>query len=173
MNTELRKIFKFFLTKLMNNSVFRKTMKYVQKHREIKVVTSKKRRNYLISEPNYHSAKIFTGHFLDIRMKKNQILMNETAYLRLLILKMSKPVMCEFSYDYEKAKYCEKAKMCYMDIDSFIVYIKTNDIYKDIAEGLETRFDTSNYELKRSLPKGKDKKIFNVMKDELGGNIMK
>ena len=59
-----------------------------------------------------------------------------------------------------------------MDTDSFIVYIKTEDIYKDIAEDVETRFDTSNYELDRPLPKGKNKKVIGLMKDELGGKIM-
>ena len=63
--------------------------------------------------------------------------------------------------------------MLYMDTDSFIVYIKTDDIYKDIAEDVETRFDTSNYELDRPLPKGKNKKVIGLMKDELGEQIMK
>ena len=62
--------------------------------------------------------------------------------------------------------------MCYVDLDSFIVYIKTDDIYKDIAEDVETRFDTSNYELDRPLPKGKNKKVIEIMKDELCGKIM-
>ena len=59
-----------------------------------------------------------------------------------------------------------------MDIDSFLVYIKTDDIYKDIAEDVETRFDTSNYELDRPLPKRKNKKVIGLMKDELSGKIM-
>ena len=71
-----------------------------------------------------------------------------------------------------KLKYDEKAKLCYMDIGSFIVYIKTDDIYNDIAEDVETRFDTSNYKLNRPLPKGKNKKVIGLMKDELGGTIM-
>ena len=61
-------------------------------------------------------------------------------------------------HDYVKPKYSVKIKLCYMDTDSFIVYIKANDIYKDIAEDVETRFDTSNYELDKPLPKGKMKK---------------
>ena len=79
--------------------------------------------------------------------------------------------MYEFWYYYVKSKYGKKAKLCYMDTDSFIVYIKT-DIYKDIAEDVETSFDTSNYELDRALPKGKNKKVIGLMKDELGGKIM-
>ena len=67
--------------------------------------------------------------------------------------------MHEFWYDYVKSKCGTKAKLCYIDIDSLIVYIKASDIYKDIAEDFETRFDTSNYELEKSLPKGKNKKL--------------
>ena len=80
--------------------------------------------------------------------------------------------MHEFWYDYVKRKYGEKPKMCYMDTDSFIVYINIDDIYKDIAEDIETRFDTSNCELDRPLPKGKDKKVIELMKYKLGGKIM-
>ena len=83
--------------------------------------------------------------------------MNKPVHLGLSILELSKILMYEFWYDYVKPKYGEKVKLCYMDTDSFIVYIKTDDIYKDIAEDVETRFDTSNYELDRPLPKGKNK----------------
>ena len=98
--------------------------------------------------------------------------MNKPVYLRLSILELSKILMYELSYDYVKPKYGEKAKLCYMDTDSFIVYIKTDDIYKNITEDVETRFDTSNYELDRPLPKGENKKVIGLMKDELGGKIM-
>ena len=73
--------------------------------------------------------------------------------------------MYEFWYDYVKPKYGEKSKLCYMDTDSFIVYIKTNYIFKDIPKDVETRFNTSNYELDRPLPKGKNKKVIGSMKD--------
>ena len=72
--------------------------------------------------------------------------MNKPVYLGLSILELSKILMYEFWYDYVKPKYGKKAKLCWKDTDSFIVYIKTDDIYKDIAEDVETRFDTSNYE---------------------------
>ena len=86
-------------------------------------------------------------------MKKTETLMNKTVYLGLSTLKLSEKLMYEFCYDYVKPKYGEKAKLCFMDTNSFIVYIKTDDIYKDISEEVETRFDTSNYELDRPLPK--------------------
>ena len=79
--------------------------------------------------------------------------MMKPVYLGLSILELSKIVMYEFWYDFVKPKYDEEAKLYYMDTESFIVYIKTDDIYKDIAEDAETRFDVSNYELDRPLPK--------------------
>ena len=86
-------------------------------------------------------------------MKKSKIYMNKPVCFGLSILQLSKLLMYQFWYDYVKPKHGEKAKLCYVDTDSFIVYIKTDDIYKDIAEDVETRFDTSNYELDRPMPK--------------------
>ena len=80
--------------------------------------------------------------------------------------------MNEFWYDYMKPKYDNNIKLCYMDSDSFIMNIKTNDFYKDIANDVENRFDTSNYEVNRPLPMGKNKKSHEIMKDELGGKII-
>ena len=74
---------------------------------------------------------------------------------------------------YVKPKYGENAKLCYMDTESFIVHVKTDDIYKDIAENVETRFNTSNFEIDRPLPKGKHKIVIGLMKHELGGQNMK
>ena len=80
--------------------------------------------------------------------------------------------MYEVCYDYVKTKYGENVKLCYMDTSSFIVYIKTDNLYKDIANDVETRFDTTNYELDRLLSKGKNKKVTGLMKDELSEKIM-
>ena len=99
--------------------------------------------------------------------------MNKPVCLKLSILNLSKTVMYEFWYDYLKPKYGENIKLCYMDTDSLTVYVKTDDIYKDIAEDVEKRFDTSNYEIGRPLPKGKNKNVIGLMKDELGGQTMK
>ena len=104
--------------------------------------------------------------------KKTEILMNKSAYLGLSILELIRILMYEFLYDYVKPKYDEKSKLCYMDTDSSYVYIKIDYIYKDIAEDVETRSDTSNYELDRPLSKGKNKKVIGLMKDELGEKIM-
>ena len=98
--------------------------------------------------------------------------MNNPVYLEFAIPELSKIPMYEFWYDYIKSKYDEKSKLCYMDTDSFIVYTKTNNLYKDFAEDVETTFDTSNYELDRPLPKGKDKKASGLLKDKLDEKIM-
>ena len=79
-------------------------------------------------------------------MRKTKILKNKPVYLGLSILELSKIVMEEFWYDYVKPKCREIAKLCYVDTDSFIVHVKTDDVYKDIVEDVETRFITSNFE---------------------------
>ena len=121
MNTKLRKEAKndfekdFF--KLMNNVVFGKTMENVRKHRDIKLVTTDKRRNQLVSEPNYHTTKRISGYLFVIKMKKTEVKMNKPIYLGISILDTSKTLMYEFWYDYIKPKYKDKAKLCYMDTD--------------------------------------------------------
>ena len=127
----------------MNNFVFRKTMENVRKHRYIKLVTTDKRRNQIVSEPDYHSTKWFSENLLAIEIKKTKVKMNQPMYLGLSILHISKTLMYEFWYGYIKPKYEQNAKLCYMDTDSFIIYIKIEDVYKDIADDVEKRFDTS------------------------------
>ena len=128
----------------MNNAVFGKTTENLRNHRDIKLVTTKARRNLLGSQPNYHTTIFFIKLISDITEKQTQILMNKPVYLSLLVLELSEIVMFEFWYDYVKPKYGEQAKSCYMDTDSFVVCIKTEDIYTDIAKDIETRFDTSS-----------------------------
>ena len=98
--------------------------------------------------------------------------MNTPVYLGLSILEISKTLMYEFWYDYMKPKYGDNVKLCYMDTDSFIMHIKTDDFYEDIANDVKKRLDTSIYEVNRPLPTGKNKKVIGLMKDELGGKIM-
>ena len=98
--------------------------------------------------------------------------MNKPIYLRLSILEISKILMYEFWYDYMKSKYGNNIKLCYMDTNSFIMNIKTEDFYKDIANDVKKSFDTSNYDVDRPLSIGKNKKVIGLMKDELGGKII-
>ena len=107
-----------------------------------------------------------------IEMKRTKVKMNKPIYLGLSILEISKILMYEFWYDYMKPKYGNNVKLCYMDTDSFIMSIKTEDFYNDIANDVEKRFDTSNYEVDRPLPTGKNKKVIRLMKDELVGRVI-
>ena len=176
MNTELRKVakndFEKDLFKLMNNSVFGKTMENIRKHRDIKLVTTNKRRSKLVSEPNYRTINLIPENLSIIKMNKTKVKMNKPIYLGLSISEISKILMYEFWYDYMKLKYGENVKLCYMDTDSFIMNIKTEDFYKDIANDVEKRSDTSNYEVDRPLSTRKNKKVIGLMKDELGGKII-
>ena len=176
MNTELRKLgkndFENDLFKLMNNSVFGKTMEHIRKHRDIKLVTTDKKRSKLVSEPNYHTMNYISEDLSIIEMKRTKVKMNKPMYLGLSILKISKLLMYEFWYDYMKPKYGDNVKLCYMDTDSFIMNIKTEDFYKDIVNDVEKRFETSNYECDRPLPTEKNKIVIGLMKNELGGKII-
>ena len=128
MNTELRKLskddFEKDLFKLMNNAVFGKTMENIKKQRDIKLVTIDKKRNKLVSEPNYHTINVSEDLSI-IEMNKMRVKMNKPIYLGLSILDISKILMYEFWYDYMKPKYGNRVKLCYMDTDSFIMSIKT------------------------------------------------
>ena len=179
MNTDLRKDAKndfekdFF--KLMNNSVFGKTMENVRNHRDIRVVPTDKKRSILASEQNYHSTKYISKDVLIMEMKNEEVKMNKPIDLGQAILDISKILIYEFWYDYIKPRYGDKSRLCYMDTDSFVMYIKTEDFYKDIADDVERWFNTSNYNGKdeRSFPIGKNKKVIVLFKDELGGKIIK
>ena len=98
--------------------------------------------------------------------------MNKPIYLGLSILEISKLLMYEFWYDYMKPKYGNNVKLCYTDTDSFIMNIKTENFYKDIANDVEKIFGTSNYEVNRPLSTGKNKKVIELIKDELAGKII-
>ena len=175
-NTELRKKatddFEKDFFKLMNNAVFGKTMENVRKHRNIKLVKTDKKRNKLVSKPNFHTMKLIDNNLAITEMRKVKVKMNKPIYLGLSILDISKITMYEFWYDYVKIKYEDKARLWYMDTDSFVVNIKTEDFYKDISQDVNKRFDTSNYTFDRPLPTGINKKVIGLMKDELGGDII-
>ena len=130
------------------------------------------KRNKLLSEPNYHTMKLIKENLSIIDMKKVKVKMNKPIYLGLPISEISKIIMYEFWYDYMKKKYGNMVKLCYTDMDSLVMNIKTKDFYKDIAKDVEERFDTLNYGFDRPLPKGKNKKVIGLMKDELGGGII-
>ena len=146
-------------------------MENVRKHRDIKLVTNDAKRNKLVSEPNYHTTKWFSENLLAIEMKKTVIKANKSIYLGLAILSLSKIKMCDYWYNQMKPKYKDRLRLCYADMDSFIMHIKTEDFYKDIADDVEKKYDPSNYTVETPLPMGKKKKKIGLIKDELGGRI--
>ena len=158
--------------KLMNNSVFGKTMENIRRHQDIRLVKNKK--NYLkaVMRPNFKSGTLLGPDLMGCEMGKVKVVMNKPVYLGQAILDLSKIIMYEFYYDYMLPKYGNNIKLCYMDTDSLVYDIETEDFYKDIAEDVEARFDTSGY-CDRPLPVGKNKKVIGLMKDELGGEVMK
>ena len=109
------------------------------------------------------------------KKKKKKVKMNKPINLGISKLDISKTLMYKSCYDYIKPKYHDEEKLCYMDTESFLIYIKTEDFYKGIANDVKKSFDTSNYSKddNRLLPSGWNEKIFSLLKDELGGRIMK
>ena len=167
LRTEAKNDFEKDFFKLMNNAVFGKIMENVRKHRDIKLVTTDEKRNKLVSEPNYHTTKQFSENLLAIEMKKTKVKMNKPVYLGMSILDISKTLMYEFWYDYIKPKYQDRAKLCYMDTDSFVIHIKTEDFYEDIANDVEKLSGTSNHDKddKTPFPIDKNKKVIGLFKD--------
>ena len=148
-------------------------MENIRKHRNIKLVTH--RELYLRTvrvKPNFKSGVLFGENLMGCEMGKIEVMMNKPVYLGQAILDLSKIVMYEFYYDYTKSKYGENLQLCYMDTDSLVYRIKTEDFYADIADDVPMRLDTSGYCPNRPLPIGLNKKVIGLMKDELGGDIM-
>ena len=116
---------------------------------------------------------VFKNFISNRNEKKTVIKANKPIYLGLAILALSRIKMYQYWYDDMKPKYGDNVKLCYMDTGSFIMHIKTDNFYNDIANDVEKKYDTSNYTCERPLPMGKNKKLIGLMKDELGGKIMR
>ena len=148
-------------------------MENIRKHRNIKLVTNREAYLKAVMKPNFRSGVRFSSNLMGCEMGKIKVVMNKMVYLGKAILDPSKIVMYEFHYDYMKWKYDDdKLTLFYMDTDSLICSIETNDFYKDIANDVKDRFDMSSYNSFRPLPVGLNKKVIGLMKNELGGEIM-
>ena len=164
LNTKLRKDAKnefekdFF--KLMNNTVFGKTMENIRNHKDINLVTSDKKYLKYVMKPNFKDGHPFSKHLLAVEMGKGEITMNKPVYLGQVVLDISKTLTYEFYYDYMRAKYGTKVRLCYMDTDSFVYEVETEDFYRDIANDVGKSFYTSGYSSNdnRVLPIGKNLK---------------
>ena len=155
----------------MNNAVFGKTTSKCKKTQRYQICSHiwRKKKWFRIRN-NYHKTNFFSEDLLTIEMKKTLIFVYKPVYWGLSILEISQIVNL---FDYSNPKYGEKVKLCYTGTHRFIVDIKTIDIYKYIAEDIETRFGTSNYELNTPLQKRKNKKVIGAVKNELAQKIMK
>ena len=160
--------FKKDFYKLICNAVFGKSMEQVRNHRDIRLVTTDKKRCQLVSERNYRTTKRFSEDLIAIEMKKTEIKMIRPIYLGLPILDIRKTLMYEFWYDYLKPKYDNNIGLCYMDTDSFIFHVEREDFYKDISNDVDNRFDISAYpkDLNRPLPIGKNKKVLGMKRND-------
>ena len=160
--------------KLMNNSVFGKTMENIRNRVNVKLVNTGEQFKKLVAKPNYNGCKIFNENLVSVHMKKTSLTMNKPVYLGMSILDLSKIVMYDFHYRYIKPKYGSKAKLLFTDTDSLLYEIETEDFYKDISGDVKDRFDTSDYPENHpsGIPTGVNKKVLGMFKDEEAGKII-
>ena len=160
--------------KLLNNSVFGKTMENIRKRVNVTLVNSRKKAKRLVSKPNFKKFTIFSKKLGAIEMGKTQIYFNKPVYLGMCILDLSKTLMYDFHYNYIKPKYDERAKLLFTDTDSLAYEIQTEDFYRDISPDVEAMFDTSNFEQDHpsGIQTGMNKKVVGMFKDEAGGKII-
>ena len=160
--------------KLMNNSVFGKTMENIRNRVDIKLVDNKKQAEKLSAKPNFKHCNIFSEDLVAIHMKKTKLVFNKPVYLGMCILDLSKTLMYDFHYNYIKQKYGDKAKLLLTDTDSLMYEIQTEDFYKDISGDVKNRFDTSDYppDHPSGIPSGFNKKVLGMFKDEVNGNVI-
>ena len=175
-NTELRKTaansFEKDFFKLMNNSVFGKTIENIRKRQNIILVDNRAKALKLSSRPNFSRATIFDRNLIAIHMKKSEVYFNKPVYVGQAILDLSKLLMFDFHYNFIQRKYSYKrAKLLFTDTDSLMYEIHTEDFYRDISEDIKTRFDTSDYpqDHKSGILTGVNKKVIGMFKDEVAG----
>ena len=161
------------LFKLMNNSVFGKTVENIRNRVNIKLITDENEAEKLVAKPNFNHRNNLSENMITIHVRKTELKFNKPVYLGMCILDLSKTLMYDFHYNYIKRKYGDKAKLLFTDTDSLMYEIQTEDFYKDISVDVKDRFDTSDYPLNHpsGIPSGINKKVLGMFKDEAGGDI--
>ena len=154
--------------KLMNNSVFGKTMENIRKRVDVRLVTSKEKLSKLASKPTYVSSKIFNENLVAVHKIKETLTLNRPAYVGMCILNLSKTLMYDFHYNYIKRKYGDKAKLLFTDTDSLTYEIETKDVYADFWSDKD-RFDNSDYNKESPFYNTANKKVIGKFKDEACG----
>ncbi|CAH3164872.1 unnamed protein product [Porites evermanni] len=173
--TELRKTaansFEKDFFKLMNNSVFGKTIENIRKRQNIILIDDRKKAAKLTSRPNFDRATIFDKNLIAVHMKRTEVYFNKPVYVGQAILDLSKTLMFDFHYNYIKKKYRNKAELMLTDTDPPLYQIHTDDFYKDISYDILEKFDTSDYPPNHpsGILTGVNKKVIGMFKDEVAG----
>ena len=170
--TYAKKAFEKDFFKLMNNSVFGKTMENLRKRVDVRLVTDEKKLLKLTSKPTYISSKIFNKNLVAVHKIKETLTLNRPSYVGMRILDLSKTLMYDFHYIYIKQKYNNKAKLLFTDTDSLTYEIKTTDVYKDFWND-KNKFDSSDYSKDSKFYDEKNKKVIDKFKDEAGSFVIK
>jgi len=160
--------------KLMNNSVFGKTMENIRNRVNIELVNDRARAKKLAAKPNFEHCTIVDEDLVALNMNKTKIKFDKPVYVGMAILDLSKTLMYDFHYAYMKQKYGERAKLLFTDTDSLCYQIQTDDFYNDISPDVQRLFDTSNYPIDHpsGIPTGLNKKVLGMFKDECSGQVM-
>ena len=159
--------------KLMNNSVFGKTMENIRKRVDVRLVNNQYKAKKFISKPNIKRWTAFDENLIAVHLKKTKLVFDKPIYCGMAILDISKTLIYDFHYAYILPKYEGKQKLLFTDTDSLCYEIETEDFYADISGDIEGSFDTSNFEKNHpSKIQGKNKKVPGMMKDEAGGKII-
>ena len=171
-NTEKRKnaknAFEKDFFKLMNNSVFGKTMENIRKRVDVRLVTDEKKLLKLTSKPTFVSSKIFNENLVAVHKIKETLTLIRPAYVGMCILDLSKTLMYDFHYKYIKYNYRNKAKLLFTDTDSLTYEIEAGDVYKDFWKD-KNKFDNSDYHKSSPYFDKTNKKVIGKFKDEAAG----
>ena len=154
--------------KLMNNSVFGKTMENLRKRVDVKLVTTDKKLDKITSKPTYVSSKIFNENLMAVHKIKEVLTLNRPAYVGMCILDLSKTLMYDFHYNYIKKKYGDRAKLLFTDTDSLTYEIETEDVYTNFWNDKDM-FDNSDYPENSPYYCNANKKVIGKFKDEACG----
>ena len=174
-NADLRKVAKntfekgFF--KLMNNTVFGKTIENIRKRQNVYIIDNRKMADKLTSKPNFERLTIFDENLVAVHMKKTEVYFNKPIYVGQAILDLSKTLMSDFHYNYIRKKYGNKAELLFTDTDSLMYLIQTEDFYKDIKKDIKKKFDTSEYpeDHPSGIKTGVNKNVIGKFKDDALG----
>ena len=177
LNTDLRtkgkNDFEKDFFKLMNNSVFGKTMENIRNRVDVRLVNNQDKAQKLISKPNLKHWVLFDENLIGVHLKRIKLVFNKPVYCGMSILDLSKTLIYDFHYRYIIPKFEQKQKLLFTDTDSLCYEIETDDFFADIADDVEKMFDTSNFDSNHpSGIHGKNKKVPGMMKDEAGGKII-